>query len=204
MVFIEGMEFDGRDHEQKIVHFTVKSFYIDRTMVTNEAYLKCVEDKKCKADYLATLEVRKQPLAELVTDVSGEEYCAVVGKRLPTSPEWQLAARGKEGRKYPWGNEDPKPATTFPHPVNRTTPIPINNVTPEGVEGMAGVLWQYTSEQVCYVNAPKPELCDRKAGLIHGGAWNRSINEEFESTYTRPGVTTQPGTVGVRCAKSVD
>ena len=97
-------------------------FFIDRTEVTVGGYKACVDAGACKTDDLATpvFEGKPQPdwawacnwgkadrAGHPVNCVAWEQaaaYCKWAGKRLPSEAEWEKAARGKDGRKYAWGN----------------------------------------------------------------------------------------------------
>jgi formylglycine-generating enzyme required for sulfatase activity len=115
--FKMGSDTEGEEDEKPAHSVTLKSFWLDKTEVTNEAYRACVDAKVCrpwKDDVAKAMHYgdekafrgAKQP----VVGVSWEDaksYCEWRGKRLPTEAEWERAARGEDNRKYPWGNDAP-------------------------------------------------------------------------------------------------
>ena len=97
---------------------TLTGYCIDRTEVTVAAYTQCVASGKCTAaqepakdgfDSLCngTRADRQNHPINCVDWNQAMAYCASVKKRLPSEAEWEYAACGGEGRKYPWGNEAP-------------------------------------------------------------------------------------------------
>ncbi len=87
-------------------------FSIDQVKVTNARYRRCVEAGVCPTSLVVVRgrpDYPNNPLYDnypaYVGWFAAQTYCEWVGKRLPTEAEWEKAARGTDGRLYPWGNE---------------------------------------------------------------------------------------------------
>ena len=95
------------DDEEKRQHRVVllDAFWIDRTEVTKAQYQRCVEAGVCAAPSCSGTGKGDHPVV-CVSWRDASKYCAWAGRRLPTEAEWEKAARGTDGRKYPWGNQD--------------------------------------------------------------------------------------------------
>ena len=102
----------GAENERPAHKATVAAFSMDLTEVTVNAYAVCFAAGKCSAPEKgrfctwAKCDRGNHPV-NCVTHTQAAEYCQFVGKRLPTEVEWEYAARGTDGRVYPWGADKP-------------------------------------------------------------------------------------------------
>lgn len=161
------------------------TFYIDRHEVTNLQYQAFIEKthRRPPAHFVG----REAPPGKadhpvvFVSWFDARDYCAWAGKRLPTEQEWEKAARGTDGRTYPWGeNFDVVRANT---PVRwqaigvkgDTSPVGAfpAGVSPYGLEDMSGNVWEWTSSW--YRAYPGNERESENYGEIYkvlkGGSW---------------------------------
>jgi formylglycine-generating enzyme required for sulfatase activity len=99
---------DDGDEDEKPVHtVNLDAYYIDKYEVSVAQYRQCVEAGNCAEPF--TWPAFSEPNAPVVgvTWDDARNYCEWVGARLPTEAEWEKAARGTDGRRFPWGNQTP-------------------------------------------------------------------------------------------------
>jgi formylglycine-generating enzyme required for sulfatase activity len=95
------------DYEKPYHQVTLGGFQIDVFETTQEKYAQCVDAGVCAAPTCDwDPDARAQYPVVCITYPQASEYCGWAGKRLCTEAEWERAARGTDGRKFPWGNQD--------------------------------------------------------------------------------------------------
>ena len=161
---------------------TLSGYYMDRTEVTQGEYKKCVDAGECdtpSCDWDPT-GTPNRPVVCVTWSQAGE-YCVWAGKRLPTEAEWEKAARGTDGRKYPWGNE----TATCDYAVMYGCPGDAMDVcskspsgdSPYGLCDMAGNVWEWVSDWYdsgYYANSPASNPTGPVSGsgrVLRGGSF---------------------------------
>ncbi|CAN95665.1 Protein kinase [Sorangium cellulosum So ce56] len=216
-----------------------RAFDVDRTEVTVAAYQRCVEAGRCTPSGLhgpratdADVEQRgalctaadpakSQHPISCVDQAQAAAYCAFAGKRLPTEAEWEYAARGADGREYPWGNEPPGCA----HAVVSRPPgqdcggrgrgtqevgSAKAGASPAGALDMAGNVWEWVADgwdPGVYARGAQTDPlvpATGSRGVLRGGSWDFSASTAkatFRLAYDR-----EAGDVstGFRCVRSAD
>ncbi len=97
----------ANDDEKPQHTIYLDAFWIDKTEVTKAEYKKCMQAGACQAprydsDFAASEATRP---VEGISWQAAAAYCQWVGRQLPTEAQWEKAARGMDGRIYPWGNQ---------------------------------------------------------------------------------------------------
>ena len=208
---------------------TLSAFYIGKHEVTNHQYQAFVKatghrppDHPDNPKYsLWRGNVLLDGIGELpVVNVSWDDavaYCKWAGGRLPTEAEWEKAARGTDGRTYPWGND--------PVTGNRTN-YGIEGVTfwegpstlakkdqyefgksPYGAYEMAGNVWEWVQdwyEEGYYKNSPATNPTgptEGKERVIRGGSWRDNPDTVRSANRNKHAPDVRRTYIGIRCAK---
>jgi formylglycine-generating enzyme required for sulfatase activity len=214
---------DGFLDEEPVHTVFLDAFWIDQTEVTNAMYAACVHAGACQPptdtpNKLPRMRYGNPEFADYpVTNIdstAAEAYCAWAGGRLPTEAEWEKAARGTDGRLYPWGNDSPicslsNSSPNFTACLGDTSPvgsIPAG-ASPYGAFDMAGNVYEWVADwygEAYYSRSPSNNPTGPDSGemrLVRGGAFHLNdagIRSTDRQTIHPWGIS---ATVGFRCAR---
>ena len=164
--------------------------------------------------FVAAKGFENHPVAES-TWRGARDYCAWRGARLPSEVEWEAAARGREGRTYPWGNPMPDKDLVYAgYPSGVTAPVGSRpgGATPEGVLDMAGSLAEWTAslfKPYPYRNDDgREDQTSSGERVTRGGDYVFDIEPDKLTGFFRNGFSRAPQNghrhIGFRCARWID
>jgi formylglycine-generating enzyme required for sulfatase activity len=222
---------EGPEDERPAHQVTLAAYAIDRFPVTNQQYaefLNAVSATPAASSRLYDFEdpdarihrrgsrwkpdhgAADHPVVEAPWS-GAVAYCAWRGKRLPTEAEWEKAARGTDGRRYPWGNEAPdKQRARFGAGFNDTAPVSgfAEGASPYGVQVMSGNVWQWVSSAYrAYPYRADDGREDLKPGPVRAtrGGGHDSPPGEITTTQRGRNLSRNPRAghhnIGFRCAR---
>jgi formylglycine-generating enzyme required for sulfatase activity len=200
-----------RDDTRPVHRVALAAFYLDVTEVTVAAYNACVRNGLCDEAWTtegcnAALPLRSNHPINCVDLYQAESYCRWQKKRLPSEEEWEYAARGTDGRSYPWGDATPQKRACF-----RGTNLAIEGTcaaggypgdrSPFGLFDMAGNVSEWTASGFS-ANYAKPRKSDLQ--VVRGGGWG-DVEPEYLSAFARGRSSRgmRASALGFRCARSV-
>ena len=166
------------EHPQHKVN--LPSYFMDKYEVTNTAYKPFVDATGSRPpENWPSGKIpsgRENYPVTYVNWYDAERFCQWAGKRLPTEAQWEKAARGTDGRDYPWGNEfDATKANTGDTGIGDLTPVGHFEAgkSPYGVYDMAGNVWEWTSDwyQPYAGSDYTSETFGEKFKVIRGSSW---------------------------------
>lgn len=214
---------DGLSKTQPPHEVYLNAFYIDQYEVTTARYAKFLE---------ATGQDQPRPLPMLweqvnlpydgdrpvmgVTWTAADAYCRWVSKRLPTEAEWEKAARGADGRTYPWGNDEPASKLanydkTVAHNFYSDSLRPVGSYeagkSPYGIYDMAGSVSEWVADwydEKYYATSPKSNPQGPARGqqkVLRGGSFGDPTIALKSASRESYFPSDKGPYVGIRCAQ---
>jgi formylglycine-generating enzyme required for sulfatase activity len=215
------------DRPHKVI--LTRPFCMDETEVTVAAYRTCVDTGVCKPPKIAEVRANypkkpDHPVNEVMWP-KAKAYCEWRKQSLPTEAQWEWAATGGDGRRYPWGNEEPtceyadftegvlvSPGGDSGCHGGGSSPVKAhpkgNKVWPAGIlYDMAGNVWEwcldsyepYPDGEVVDPLVPGPDL---GIHVVRGGGWNRSARG-IQAAFRGAAIYTyEVGGLGFRCVRN--
>jgi len=220
---------DGDADEKPVHSVRVASFEMDLTEVTVDAYGACVRAGRCTQpgtdQYCNWGQSGKgnHPI-NCVDWNQAKAYCDYAGKRLPTEEEWEYAARGTDGRTYPWGNGAPGPrllnacgsecvawarergqswAAMYQADDGWATTAPVGSYpsgdSPFGLHDMAGNVWEWTASGY---SADYSKNRTTNTFVARGGGWDDDALSTVRAAFrNRNAPADRSRDLGIRCAR---
>jgi formylglycine-generating enzyme required for sulfatase activity len=257
MIHIPGGRFfmgsdDDLPNERPAHQVSLGGYCMDEHEVTTAQYKACSDDGGCKRaaanvrwagasdldkktyDSVCTMRDPEKLGSHPINCVDwgmADRFCRAQGKRLPTEAEWEFAARGPDGRRYPWGDDEPSATLVngcgaecvvwskknhadlgpmFAGSDRWATTAPVGSFpagkSRYGVQDIVGNVWEWTAD---WYGPYGPADASNPTGtgtgderVIRGGAWNTTMATCARPSYRwHDAPDTRSHGVGFRCAK---
>jgi serine/threonine-protein kinase len=221
-------DIDSTPNERPIHTVVLLAYWIDRTEVTNVAYRRCVEAGTCqppeRASWFNDPDMTENPVV-WISWSDAAAYCHWVDGRLPSEAEWEKAARGVDGRRFPWGASLPEGDRLNFADANLDEPWAERGVddgyeysasvgsypsvaSPFGALDMAGNVWEWVADwydERYYLAQPStdphgPDASPTNTRGVRGGSFlstRRNVRAAFRFGYSP---NTVAADLGFRCA----
>ena len=194
------------------------AFWIDQTDITNSMYARCAGCKppsslfsKTRTSYYKNSQYADYPVV-YVTWSQADTYCKWAGRRLPTEAQWEKAARGTDGRTFPWGEGIDENVANYADNEKDTTRVDNyqRGASPYGALDMTGNVWQWVADwydSSYYANSPYKNPTGPASGttrVIRGSSYE--ILDILAATTVRLAGdkgSSPLDSIGFRCAMSV-
>jgi serine/threonine-protein kinase len=191
---------------------SLPAFYIDRTEVPNSAYERFCKAKGRPLPPGFAADHPDYPVVG-ITFVDAQEFAKWAGKRLPTALEWEKAARGPDGRTYPWGNE----ADATRANVAGNGPMPVTafaaSESPYRTLNQTGNVWEFADDlktpsaqavrSFAAILKPPPTATEPWY-VIRGGSFKRPLTDGVVYEWTSIPARFSAQDIGFRCAKNAE
>ena len=207
---------DGEAYEDEKPRHRVeitRGFWMARTAVTVAAYKRSVKALSGKMETAPDFNPKCEKEDHRIVRVTWEEaraYCEWAGGRLPSEAEWEYAARdGKEGLKYPWGDEISHDRANYAGKKGGTTPAGSYEANGFGLYDMAGNVWEWCadwSDHGYYGSSPEKDPLGPAGGtvrVLRGGSWNNGARSLRTSDRGRVGPEGSYSRLGFRSVREV-
>lgn len=209
----KGLVRKNADSPQHIVY--LDSFWMDKYEVSNALYIKCIQAGGCaelvsdNTNYQSWI-YRNHPVTYVTWD-QANVYCQWAGRRLPTEAEWEKAARGTDGRPYPWGKEAPNArlanfSGSLIHELVSIYRYPLG-ASPYGALNMSGNAREWVADWYdpeYYLVMPYANPTGPQTGTEHSlrsGSYNEDKNEITVTARYRHEPQSAGLSRGFRCAE---
>jgi serine/threonine-protein kinase len=187
---------------------SLPAFYIDETEVSNAEYRQFCEATGHTPPDAPDYDAHPDYPVSNISYEDAAAYAAWAGRRLPTEEEWEKAARGTDGRNYPWG--DAPWTDDVPDKMQPVISEPLRK-SPYGAYNMAGNVWEWTATTYTPTPAdtagvkhlPNSQSFSADWRAIKGGSFASGAQEGFNvATHRGLPINGRGLWIGFRCARS--